>query len=386
MSARPRAVVAAPHVWDGPIQVGGHHFARAFARLGWDVLYLADPVSPPHILAGMAAPRLRPRLGAALAGPRRDAESGILSALPFTLAPLAGRLGAGNACLVASWPRFTLPPLHGLVERHGFAAPDLFFFDGALPAALIDMLRPRASVMRLFDRPSAMPGTNDVLMEAMRQAARRVDAVVYSAATLHEDAEALGARAAWHLPNGVDAARFAAPRPEPEALARLRRPRIVYVGAMEDWFDAGLVSRLAGARPDWDIVLIGDAGRARLTDRPNLHRLGPVPWAALPAHLQHCDAGIIPFAVSGRRALVDAINPLKLYEYMAAGLPVVATRWAELERLASPARLADDATGFIAALDAVLAEPTPREALSRFAQEADWSRRAEALLGRLGLA
>ena len=128
------------------------------------------------------------------------------------------------------------------------------------------------------------------------------------------------------LPNGVDAENFARPRPEPEDIAGLARPRVVYVGALEYWFDVELLERCALARPDVPFVVIGprpDGLPASLATLRNVHLIGPRPYAEIPAYLQHCDVGIVPFR---RDALVDSIHPIKVYEYLAAGLRVVATR------------------------------------------------------------
>ncbi len=82
---------------------------------------------------------------------------------------------------------------------------------------------------------------------------------------------------------------------------------------------------------------------------------------------------------------MDAVHPLKLYEYLACGLPVVATRWDELERLASPAILCDSADGFASAIRTVLADRPSLEAGFQFARRADWSNRVKALLEASGI-
>jgi glycosyltransferase involved in cell wall biosynthesis len=119
--------------------------------------------------------------------------------------------------------------------------------------------------------------------------------------------------------------------------------------------------------------------------RPILHLLGPRSFELLPQYLHNADVGLIPFDVVGHAELVDTIHPLKLYEYLACGLPVVATRWRELEHLASPAILVDSPADFSASIRASLAQPPDRATAIAYAQTADWSGRLRALLDAVDL-
>jgi len=83
--------------------------------------------------------------------------------------------------------------------------------------------------------------------------------------------------------------------------------------------------------------------------------------------------------------LVNHINPIKLYEYLACGLPVVSMEWEELRRLGSPAILCRSRQDFINAIPAILEKPPAPEAAKRFAESAGWGQRASALLAELGL-
>jgi glycosyltransferase involved in cell wall biosynthesis len=144
---------------------------------------------------------------------------------------------------------------------------------------------------------------------------------------------------------------------------------------MEQWFDFALVSRATERLSDVSFVLIGPNRLAteRLPPRPNLHLLGSRPFAELPAYLHNADVGIIPFDVKNCGELVHSINPLKMYEYMACGLPVVAVAWDELQHLQSPARLCDTTEEFIRAIADAVSQPYDRNSSVRFAREHDWS-------------
>jgi glycosyltransferase involved in cell wall biosynthesis len=154
---------------------------------------------------------------------------------------------------------------------------------------------------------------------------------------------------------------------------------------MADWFDFEAVDAMTKALPEVSFVLIGPEpmARKRLTSRPNLHLLGCRLNTEIPSYLHHADVGIIPFAVRHYGDLVRGINPLKLYEYLAAGLPVIATAWKELETLEAPITLCRTVQEHISAVRHAVStvhDPAPGIA---FASRFDWQPRVETLIDTL---
>jgi glycosyltransferase involved in cell wall biosynthesis len=376
-----RAIVFALHPWNGPFQLGAHHYARALARAGFKVLYVSAPLSPPHAIAALVSAPVRARWGEYFS-PR--GEPGIIVRTPFTLLPLSARLGANKDDNLRRWPEATLPSLPRALQRLDFMQPDLALIDGPLQLAAARLAEPKKLVLRVFDRFARMPGMTPALARLAGQAAQQADLVVCSAHNLKPDAEALGARRVLVLHNGVDAARFAEPHPEPTAYANLPRARAVYVGQTGPLFDRALLERVAAARPHVSFIILGPLpAQATAQAPPNLHRLGPVQWRELPAYLQHADVGLVPFDVAGHPDYVAGVQPLKLYEYLASGLPVVSTRWDELERIGAPGVTLADAGGFGIALDRALAAAPDAAQLRAFAAGADWNARVAQLLAAL---
>jgi len=150
-------------------------------------------------------------------------------------------------------------------------------------------------------------------------------------------------------------------------MADLGRPIVGYYGCISSWFDMDLIRAAAQARPAWNFVLIGSRFGADLGWRKppaNVHLLGPVPYQELPAYLSRFDVCCIPFRVS---ALTVASNPVKFFEYISAGKPVVATPLPELKPYAHSLYLAEGAEAFVAAIERALAEDDPRRAEERIA-------------------
>lgn len=159
---------------------------------------------------------------------------------------------------------------------------------------------------------------------------------------------------------------------------------IGYVGALARWIDYARIRAVARQDPRWRIVLIGPDydGTLRpsgLLDEPNVHWLGPKEYGDLPAYVSRFDIALIPF-VQGLD-LTDSVSPIKLYEYAAAGVPVVVSDVAECRDIREIRIAATDA----AFVDAVAREATgnEREALRDFARKNSWRARAETILAAL---
>lgn len=157
------------------------------------------------------------------------------------------------------------------------------------------------------------------------------------------------------------------------------RPVVGYVGAIAEWFDTALVAAAADAYPDWDFVLVGSThgcDTRALEKRGNVHLLGEQPYDSIPARVAAFDVCIIPFQLT---ELIQATNPVKAYEYLSAGKPVVATNLPELRPLTDLVHVTDSHEAFITALASAMDERddailrTNRQA---WATDQDWLGRA----------
>lgn len=305
--------------------------ARCFAAAGWRVYYphlrLSRTPSPPVLVeSGVWEITL-------LGDPDLD---------PYRRALTAPEAADALASLQA------LGPDHGLEEC---------WIVVHLPAwrQLAELARSTFSGRLLFDcmdEFSAFGDHGDLAGDELALA-ETADLVTVTARSLH-DKLAPRSRRCVVVPNGCDPEHFGpvVARPGP------RKPPVVgFFGGIHDWFDTELVHEVAENHPEWQVWLVGDTYRAdtsALRTLPNVTFWGEVGYAELPRLVSCFDVGMIPFRSN---ALTAATNPVKAWEMLAAGLPVVSTELPELRSLRPWVHLASSPSDFAAAISAALTEP-----------------------------
>lgn len=199
--------------------------------------------------------------------------------------------------------------------------------------AVIDVLDPSLVIYHCVDDVAAQKGVDaQSFREAEDRFARRADLVLASAPALDERMRTL-ADHVLYAPNVADTGSFATalePGPTDPDVDALPRPRLVFQGAIvATKLDVGLLAEVAELRPEWSIVLVGPRGAgdptgdlSPLDEAPNVHMIGPRSTGDLPQVLRGADIGLIPYAIND---LTRSVFPMKVYEYLAAGLPVLST-------------------------------------------------------------
>ena len=205
----------------------------------------------------------------------------------------------------------------------------------------------------------------------------QADLVITSSSCLEEKARARSERVAI-VRNAADYEHFA------YAAGKVKvddagKVIIGYYGTIANWFDSDLMADLAELQPDWQFQLVGNtftADLSRLRELNNVKFLGERAYIKLPGILSTWDACIIPFR---RVSLTESTNPVKVYEMLAAGMPVVSVDLPELCPIAQAGlmRIAHDAGDFAEQIKQMLHEQSPEliKARQAFAQKNTWRAR-----------
>lgn len=331
----PAIVIVGSRPYSARVPLGDWQLARAFARLGHPVLYVDPPV---HVLRprNYLAPRRPPDL---------PGEPPVANLRPIALGArrpwrLAGLVSVLVGLQVRLWllmHRWSTPLVVTVAPERGI--PRLM---GQF--ALVYWQKDRQWASQVHRRPQWLGQRHRELLAAADVATGVSPEIV---------ADGLGQQRQVHLiPNGVERPHFAAPQPQPVEYAPLSRPRIVFVGSWGWRVDKELFVALATRRPHWTFITVAPPRAAEQVALPNVVNVGPRDYAELPAYLQHADVGIVPYREEPFNA---ASAPLKILEYLASGLPVVASavlRGGAVEDV----RYAESLDDWLSVLDEIVAQ------------------------------
>ncbi len=301
--------------------------------------------------------------------PEEPPGQNITVRAPFTIPVFVEPVRAINRLMF----RRTLRELSGAL---GLQRP-VVIATNPFAADFVRETRPWPAFYYCVDDYSEYPGVSRRAAIALeRELLGLVDGVAATAMRLLETRRA--GKNAIYLPHGVDVAHF---KSSARAAQRASSPVIGFFGMLSDWVDVDYIAELARLRPDWTLELLGrvDTDVTRLQSLANVRFRKAVPFSELPAAAASFDVALIPFRIND---LTRAVNPLKLLEYFALGLPVVSTRLPEVERFQPEAVIADTPEQAARAIELILSceSDSKRNARVRIAAENSWARRAQDLV------
>lgn len=343
--------------WDAPLPTNKHQVMRRLARRNRVLFIETLGTRAPRATAADAA-RIGRRLRRGFEGPRR-AERNL-----WTLSPLVRPSWRTAADRSSNRLAFRLTAAASL-ER--FPDPVAWVYS-PYAVHLLDVVRPKLVVYHMVDDLAAVPGADaDALRDAENRLLARADCVFCTERSLFDRARLINP-AALFMPNVADFRHFSGPKADvaDPRFARLRAlpgPRLLFSGNLAPHkVDFAVLDAIAQSRPDWSLVLVGPewegaatpASLARLRRRPNAHFLGAVPYGDLPAYLHEADLLLVPYV---RSRATTAVFPLKFFEYLATGLPVVASPLPSLLPYREAVRLAGSPASWPDACAKAMADP-----------------------------
>lgn len=321
-----------------------HHLLRRFAEQNRVLWIEAAGMRRPNLTSGRDLRRIATKVRSFLR-PAKQMLPNLWTYAPPAV-PLPGSRGA--EAVNANIYRFAL---RRELRRLGMSASPVLWVYGPHVAPLIRDLPRSFLIYHCVDKWSAFEGHDAGFMDACeRELCERADLVVASAEDLAERCSRYS-KNVHYVSHGVDHAHFAKALEEgplPDDLRGIPTPRIGFFGLLHEWVDLELIGRLADALP-YHFVLIGAGNQdvSALERRSNVHLLGRKPFAMLPAYSRGFDAAIVPFRMTD---LTVSVNPIKLREYAAAGLPIVSTGLPEVLKCLDIVRVAAGPDEWIDAL------------------------------------
>lgn len=250
--------------------------------------------------------------------------------------------------------------LERLMRAHHLGDAVLWFYTPAALSFAGDICPHHTVVYDCMDELSAFLGADPSLPQRERSLLNHADVVFTGGFSLYETKRHQHNNV-HPFPSGVDLAHFRPARqrlPDPVDQRNIARPRMGFYGVIDERLDIALLSQVAAARPDWQIVLVGPVVKIDLSALPvaaNIHYLGAKQYRDLPAYLSNWDVALMPFA---RNDATRFISPTKTPEYLAGGKPVVSTPITDVVRHyghAKAVRIAASADAFVAGIEEMLA-------------------------------
>jgi glycosyltransferase involved in cell wall biosynthesis len=352
-----------------------------FARRGYRVLFVEQPAGLEHLLR---YPELRRRKA-------RRWREGLLQGQDnlwiVSLPPLLpGRYYSATVNRINQW--LTARCSQRYLHKLGFTSPILWLYNPEL-GSLIGQFGERLSVYHCIDEFTAgiLGRKRHTIVELEASLLHKVNMVFANSLLTYENKRRLNPRT-YRIPSGADVEHFAQALdpavPVCPAIARLPQPRIGYIGHVNERLDYALLEYLARQRPAWSLVFVGDTypwtldapPLRRLRALPNVYLLGKYPFAEIPALVKGMDVCLLPYTDDERGRYR---SPLKLYEYLAAGKPVVTTDHPEARELGSVVYLAPTPQIFVERVAQALAQDSQERQRQRiaFAQVHSWDRRVD---------
>ena len=344
--------------WDNPFWTNKQHVAATLAQMGHRVLYVDSMGLRKPAATASDLSRILRRLSKLLRGAQaKQPNVWVLS--PFSI-PLQNIefIRRMNSILLKWHLRWS-------AWRLGFQDPVLWTYS-PLSADIVSALPGRMRVYHCVDEIKAQPGMPATLIEQEEQRLLAVvDHVFVTSPELLVRKSVFNSRVHF-LPNVADFEHFnramVCDLPCPQDIQAFPQPLVGFIGAISGYkLDFALIRQMVMSRPQYQFVFIGKIGEGdpwtdiqSLQDFTNLHFIGPKAYSELPAYLQQFSVCLLPCAIN---EYTRNMFPMKFFEYMAAGRPVVTTPLPALASYGEFCDIAATADEFAVCLDRIIRCP-----------------------------
>lgn len=352
-------------------KLANYHFCNRFIRDGYEALWVSNAFN--HLIYFKDKEDFL--FKKSISSPQRhQLAERVYGFAPYSLRLYGNYPFAKDPKIVERMDKMIVPNVEKTLGKMNFLEADVLWVSNPKAFWLTKVVKYKRLIYRIADdyrQFAELPniaGIDELLI-------KRADSVVISSSTLEKHVLKFGKKPLL-LSNGVEFEHFSRNSAAcPVEYREKGRKRIIYVGALREWFDVELVKKIA-QNVDADIFLVGkgETDLSGLATYANVHILGARDYDLLPGYLQYADVALIPFIKSD---LTDSVSPIKLYEYCSAGVAVVSTNLKETANLKAPIWIAQNHEEFIAGVRHYLDQGYDSSELTAFGRHNSWDSRFE---------
>jgi glycosyltransferase involved in cell wall biosynthesis len=373
--------------WTAPYWTNKQHIAKRLSARGFRVLYVESPGLRQPERNARDLSRIFRRLRRALAPPIK------INDMLWVFSPLTVPF-AHKSTIVERFNGWHMRSvIRQWCKRNAVGNVIVWTYHPYIVGAIEDIASKKL-VYHCVDDLAAIPGVNkEAFLSAEKKLVEAADIVFTTSPHLLDHCKSLGAKKCVFERNVADIAHFAKAREPgsiPPEIEKVAGPKLCYIGVLADYkLDLELIRRCVIARQDINWVFIGDEPERQasaiigeLRAYKNVHFLGHQSYEVLPDYLRGIDIAILPNLTDG---YMRGVFPMKFYEYLASGKPLISTPLHSLTNISSPITMAQDPDEWLDAIDACLNSPPSPLALDdeRLAQF-DWEHRLDRMLHEIG--
>lgn len=362
------------HEIDSIFKLGDHHYAKLFSENSFNVLWLNPIYNYMTFIEDRDMYNCRKKFHNKKFVKNKD---NIYVYSPYSLFLYGNYPLFKNKAFSKLSINYTVPNIEKVLKNNNFIDIDILWLSNPKYYYLSKKVRYKKLFYRCADDLSEFPSTCASMMKLENKIIKEADKVFIISHDLMNKKKNIR-KDLVYLPNGVQLDNFQKEHYElPNEFKNTNTKKVIYVGAIDSWFDVSLIKYCAEKLNNINFYLIGKVKTdlSILKGMMNVFILGKRAYEDIPKYFQYSDVGIIPFKINN---ITNSVSPIKLYEYMSIGLNVVSTNFKEMQYIDSPAYVAKNYDEFCDYLiQAIENKDRNRDRNIQFAKENTWKKRFE---------
>lgn len=355
-------------------KLGNYHYAKCFAKDGYEVLWMSCLYNELLYLKHKEVYKQRVKIST----PQKHKLDENIYGFAVKSRRLYGKYPfCKSKNIVLHNERFISKEVYDNLNNIGFLEVDILWISNPKQFWLTNVIKYKKLIFRIPDDFTEFGVFPNSITDIEKELIDKADIVFVTATDLMKKSEKRGKKS-YLLPNGCEINHFINSKNKiPQEFKEDDFKKIIYVGAIGEWFDINLIVKLA-ENIKANIYIIGKEQKdlSELRKYQNVKILGARPYESIPSYIKNSNIAIIPFI---NNKFTDRINPIKLYEYFACNVPVVTTNMKEVVNMNSPAIITESYDDFIIKVREVLECKQDFENISftKFAADNTWLARYE---------